>query len=68
PRALASLSDEMLRVIAADLLPLRPLRTEPRVRKRRPKNYRLFTKPRHEVGPLPHRKYGVENHPKSTFS
>lgn len=33
-------------MIAADKLPLRPWRFEPRVRKRRPKNYRLMTRPR----------------------
>ncbi len=39
---------EMLRVIAADKLPLRPDRWEPRVVKRRPKAFPLLTKPRHE--------------------
>jgi hypothetical protein len=35
--------------IAHDLLPDRPDRSEPRVVKRRPKNFRLLTKPRHEM-------------------
>jgi hypothetical protein len=35
--------------IAHDLLPDRPNRSEPRVVKRRPKNFRLLTKPRHEM-------------------
>lgn len=39
---------EMLRVIAADPLPLRPDRWEPRVVKRRPKAHALLNKPRHE--------------------
>ena len=60
--------DEMLFTIARDLLPFRPNRSEPRVKKRRPKNYRLLTKPRYETGPLPHRNYGVENHPKAPLT
>jgi hypothetical protein len=48
--------------------PHRPDRIEPRAKKRRPKNYRLLTKPRREMGPLPHRKIGVENTPKSPLS
>jgi len=39
PRTLSALVEEMLLAIARDLVPLRPCRTEPRVRKRRPKNY-----------------------------
>jgi hypothetical protein len=35
--------------IAEDLLPDRPGRSEPRVVKRRPKNFRLLTKPRHKM-------------------
>lgn len=35
--------------IAEDLLPDRPDRSEPRAVKRRPKNFRLLTKPRHEM-------------------
>lgn len=64
PRTIAALVDEMLDAIARDTNPFRPGRTEPRVRKRRPKNYRLMTKPRHEIWPLPHRKIGLENPPK----
>lgn len=41
--------EELLRVIAADSVPLRPDRSEPRVRKRRAKNYQLLTKPRHDM-------------------
>lgn len=60
PRTLSSMLQEMISAIARDLLPERPARSEPRVRKRRPKNYRLLTKPRQEMGPLPHRKVGLE--------
>jgi hypothetical protein len=40
---------ELLRVIAADQVPDRPNRVEPRARKRRPKSYQLLTKPRHQM-------------------
>ena len=40
---------ELLRIIAADQVPDRPNRVEPRARKRRPKSYQLLTKPRHEM-------------------
>ena len=68
PRTISAMVDEMLFAIARDLNPHRPGRSEPRVKKRRPKNYRLMTKPRHEMGRLPHRKLGVEIHPKSGLS
>ena len=35
--------------IATSTLPERPGRSEPRAKKRRPKNYNLLTKPRHEM-------------------
>ena len=38
---------ELLRIIAADQVPDRPNRSEPRARKRRPKSYQLLTRPRH---------------------
>ena len=38
--------DTLLQSIAAHAVGKRPNRMEPRVRKRRPKNYRLMTKPR----------------------
>jgi hypothetical protein len=38
---------ELLRVIAADRVPDRPNRCEPRARKRRPKPYQWLTRPRH---------------------
>lgn len=37
----------LLARLAADQVPFRPDRHEPRARKRRPKNYQLLTKPRH---------------------
>jgi len=40
---------ELLRVIAADPVPLRPNRSEPRARKRRPKPFQMLTRPRHEM-------------------
>jgi len=39
----------LLARIAADQVPLRPGRSEPRARKRRPKNYQLLTRPRHRM-------------------
>ena len=68
PRTVSAMVDAMLLAIACDRLPNRPNRSEPRVRKRRPKNYRLLTKPRHEMGPLPHRNDGVENRPKNPLT
>ncbi|MEA1927409.1 MAG: IS4 family transposase, partial [Candidatus Auribacterota bacterium] len=46
---------EMLHCLARDLIPFRPNRSEPRTVKRRPKNYQYMTKPRHQMGNLPHR-------------
>ena len=46
PRQQTELYSEMLRLIALDQLPIRPQRSEPRAKKRRPKNYHLLTKPR----------------------
>lgn len=68
PRTISAMVDEMLLAIARDPNPHRPGRSEPRVKKRRQKNYRLLTRPRHEMGPLPHRNDGIEIHPKSSLS
>jgi hypothetical protein len=68
PRTIAALVDEMLLAIANDTNPPRPGRSEPRAIKRRPKNFHFLTKPRHEMGNLPHRNKGNENHPKSPLS
>ena len=45
---------EMLRIIAADLVPLRPDRWEPRAVKRRPKKYPRLTYPRHQYREIRH--------------
>jgi hypothetical protein len=49
------LLDTLLEIIAADVLPFRPDRVEPRAKKRRPKNYHLLTKPRRQMLVPPHR-------------
>jgi hypothetical protein len=41
--------------IGRTVLPDRPHRSEPRCKKRRPKNYALLTRPRHEMVEIPHR-------------
>lgn len=46
----------LLARLAADLVPLRPGRYEPRARKRRPKDYQLLTKPRHRMRVSPSRR------------
>jgi Transposase DDE domain len=63
PRKQAALLDVMYGIIAQDQLPHRPGRSEPRAKKRRPKNYRLLTKPRRRMRVPPHR-----NRPKTTLS
>lgn len=45
----------LLRTLAADLVPLRPNRREPRAVKRRPRAYALLNKPRHQYKETPHR-------------
>lgn len=47
--------EELLRIIAADPVPLRPNRSEPRARKRRPKAYQMLTKPRQKMVVSPSR-------------
>lgn len=46
---------ELLRLIAADQVPDRPNRSEPRARKRRPKPYQWLTKPRSKMVVSPSR-------------
>ena len=48
PREQARLFNQLLQILAEDTVPYRPDRTEPRVRKRRPKAYPLMTHPRHD--------------------
>jgi hypothetical protein len=47
--------DVLLELIAQDIVPLRPNRTEPRAVKQRPKNYQLLTSPRRQFKEIPHR-------------
>lgn len=47
--------DVLLELIAKDIVPLRPNRTEPRAVKQRPKNYQLLTSPRRQFKEIPHR-------------
>jgi hypothetical protein len=46
---------QLLRIIAADQVPDRPNRSEPRARKRRPKCYQMLTRPRHQMVVSPSR-------------
>lgn len=47
--------------IAGNITPDRPGRSEPRAVKRRPRNYQLLNRPRHEMKEIPHRsKYRAE--------
>ena len=62
PEQCKELYSAMLAIIAEDLLPYRPDRSEPRARKRRPKNYHLLTKPRHQMRVPSHR-----NRPKPVY-
>ena len=59
---------QMLAMIASDPVPGRPGRSEPRARKRRPRNYQLLTKPRHQMGNLPHRNRPEQGRPKTVLS
>ena len=47
PREQARLFNQLLQILSETIVPLRPNRAEPRVRKRRPKAYPLMTQPRH---------------------
>jgi hypothetical protein len=49
PRVSVAERDALYKIIASDLLPHRPNRSEPRAVKRRPKNFRLMTRPRHQM-------------------
>ena len=49
------MTDALLECIARDPVSLRPNRSEPRARKRRPKNYQLLNKPRHLFKEIHHR-------------
>ena len=55
PKKQDALIEELLSAIARDPVPERPGRSEPRAKKRRPKNYQLLTRPRRKMGNLPRR-------------
>lgn len=50
-----NMEEILLRYIARSVVRVRPGRSEPRARKRRPKNYPLLNKPRSEYVAIPHR-------------
>jgi hypothetical protein len=54
-RSRARLHSRLLEILAADALPVRPGRSEPRAVKKRPKSYSLLTQPRHRFTEIPHR-------------
>jgi hypothetical protein len=60
------LIDKLLQTIAADLVPDRPGRREPRAVKRRPKPCAWLTKPRHKFKDAQHRNRYWQNKPKKT--
>ncbi len=68
PRKQEALIDQMLELIAGDLVPERPGRSEPRAKKRRPKNYHLLTKPRKEMKIHGHRNRPKVKRPKASLS
>ena len=68
PRQQQKLIAQMLALLAADPVPERPGRSEPRARKRRGKNYQLLTRPRHQMGRLPRRNRARAKTPKPALS
>jgi hypothetical protein len=68
PKAQQALIEEMLALIAKDAVPERPGRSEPRAKKRRPKNFHLLTKPRRKMPKLGHRNRPIVKNPKSPLS
>ena len=54
PRRQTELLDAMFELIAQDQLTIRPSRSEPRVKKRRPNAYPFLTKPRSKMRVTPH--------------
>ena len=60
PRAYTRLFTELLRILAEDIVPHRPDRAEPRVRKRRPKAYLLMTRPRRDYAVAATSKKGLK--------
>jgi len=68
PRKQAELIQRMLEAIATDPNPSRPGRSEPRAKKRRPKNYQLLTQPRNDMKVIPHRQKYRAPYPKTVLS
>ena len=60
------LIDQLLQTLAADQVPERPGRREPRAVKRRPKPYAWLTKPRHQFKDTPHRNRYWKSKPRKT--
>lgn len=60
------LIDKLLHTLAADLVPERPGRREPRAVKRRPKPFASLNKPRHKFKDSKHRNRNWKNKPKKT--
>jgi hypothetical protein len=68
PRKQDALIARMLEVIASGAVIERPGRSEPRAKKRRPKNYQLLTRPRSQMGNLPRRNRPGTKAPKPALS
>lgn len=68
PRKQKELAEKLFFVIACDAVQERPNRSEPRAKKRRPKNFQLLTKPRSEMGNLPHRNRPTKIDPKPALT
>lgn len=60
PHLQARLFNQLLQILAEDTVPYRPDRTEPRVRKRRPKAYLLMTRPRRDYAVAATSKKGLK--------
>ena len=57
---------DLLINLVRDQVPLRPNRSEPRARKRRPKPYPLLTKPRRQFKEIPHRNRYWKGNPRKS--
>jgi hypothetical protein len=68
PKQQSKLIDQMLTLIAGDIVPERPGRSEPRAKKRRAKNYQLLRTPRNKAGNMPRRNRPKTNKPKTALS
>lgn len=60
------LEDELLRILATDLVPERPNRREPRATKHRPKPHPLLNCPRHKYKEVTHRNRYWKGNPRKT--